>query len=103
MIPPPVLPAHAPKNISPKIITFENSGQRLKSTVLKPVVEIKEATVKNTCLMASPTELKDLYTEIVIKVTADKLKSGNTKSCGCLHAHLATKNLMTGGYWNESC
>ena len=31
-----------------------------------------------------------------------QLKNGNTKSCGCLHAHLATKNLMTGGYWNES-
>ena len=34
-------------------------------------------------------------------VRSSDLKSGNTKSCGCLHAHLATKNLMTGGYWNE--
>ena len=34
-------------------------------------------------------------------VRSSDLKSGNTKSCGCLHAHLATKNLMTGGYWHE--
>ena len=36
-------------------------------------------------------------------VRSSDLKSGNTKSCGCLHSHLASKNLMTGGYWNESC
>lgn len=34
-------------------------------------------------------------------VRSSDLKSGNTKSCGCMHTNMATKNLMVGGYWNE--
>ena len=37
-MPPPVLPAQAPTNINTTRIVLENSGQRSKSVVAKPVV-----------------------------------------------------------------
>ena len=43
-IPPPVLPAHAPTNISTNSIAFENDGHKLKSVVAKPVEVIRLAT-----------------------------------------------------------
>ena len=35
------------------------------------------------------------------QATASSLVKGHKKSCGCMHTNMATKNLMTGGYWNE--
>lgn len=43
-IPPPVLPAQAPINMSRVNIPFENSGHLSKSVVEKPVVVIIEPT-----------------------------------------------------------
>ena len=43
-MPPPVLPAQAPINIKRTRIVFGIVGQRLKSTVAKPVVVMMEAT-----------------------------------------------------------
>ena len=43
-IPPPVLPAHAPMNIRSTRICLENSGNKLKSVVLYPVVVIIDPT-----------------------------------------------------------
>ena len=34
-------------------------------------------------------------------VSSSDLKSGNTKSCGCLHKNYAKQNLVKGGFWNE--
>ena len=34
-------------------------------------------------------------------VRSSDLKSGNTKSCGCLGNHFAKRNLTDGGYWYE--
>ena len=44
LMPPPVLPAQAPINIKSTRIVFGIVGQRLKSTVAKPVVVMMEAT-----------------------------------------------------------
>ena len=55
-IPPPVLPAHAPINIRTTRIVSEKTGQRSKSTVENPVVDISDATVKAECFIDSPTE-----------------------------------------------
>ena len=33
------------------------------------------------------------------EVSSADLKSGNTKSCGCLGRNLAKRNLMKGGFW----
>ena len=49
LIPPLVLPAQAPININITNITFDNSGQQLKSTVENPVVVTMEDTWKNAC------------------------------------------------------
>ena len=46
-IPPPVLPAQAPQNIRSIIMALENVGQRSKSAVANPVVDMIDATVKN--------------------------------------------------------
>ena len=43
-MPPPVLPAQAPTNISMTRIVLETSGHMLKSVVEKPVVVIMEPT-----------------------------------------------------------
>lgn len=48
-MPPPVLPAHAPINISSTRIVREISGQVLKSVVAYPVVVIMEPTWKAAC------------------------------------------------------
>lgn len=47
LMPPPVLPAEAPMNISSTSIPFENAGQWLKSAVAKPVVVMMDDTWKN--------------------------------------------------------
>ena len=44
-IPPPVLPAHAPINISHTSTVLDSVGHRLKSFTTNPVVEIMDATV----------------------------------------------------------
>ena len=44
LIPPPVLPAQAPINMSSTRIDWENDGHRLKSAVANPVVVITEPT-----------------------------------------------------------
>ena len=54
-MPPPVEPAHAPITIRAIKTTLENSGQREKSTVPKPVVVMIEPTEKETWCTASPT------------------------------------------------
>ena len=46
LIPPPVLPAQAPTNISITRINLENSDHILKSTVEYPVVVMMDATWK---------------------------------------------------------
>ena len=53
-IPPPVLPAQAPTNIKITMQARDNSGHRLKSAVAKPVVDIIETTVNDTCFIVSP-------------------------------------------------
>ena len=45
--PPAVLPAQPPTNISSTSKNLEYSGQRLKSAVAKPVVEMIDVTWKN--------------------------------------------------------
>lgn len=45
-IPPPVLPAQAPINIISTSTAFDRDGYMSKSSVAKPVVEIREDTVK---------------------------------------------------------
>ena len=45
-MPPPVLPAQAPTNMSATRMNLENSGHRLKSTVENPVVVMMDATWK---------------------------------------------------------
>ena len=52
LIPPPVLPAQAPINISITNIDLDNEGHILKSTVENPVVVIIEPTWKNACWKA---------------------------------------------------
>ena len=54
LIPPQVLPAHPPVNKMTISIIFEKEGQRLKSTVANPVVEIMDATVKDEWFIAWP-------------------------------------------------
>ena len=46
LMPPPVLPAHAPTNIKSTSTVFEVCDQRSKSAVENPVVVIMEATWK---------------------------------------------------------
>ena len=60
LIPPPVLPAHAPINIRSTRINLEVSGHRLKSVVEKPVVVIIDATWKDECLSVSSIPLNKL-------------------------------------------
>ena len=80
LMPPPVLPAQAPMNITRTRRVLESSGQRLKSTVPKPVVEIMEATAKDECLRASPAVLKSPLMFIVISpvMTATIKKNTHT-------------------------
>ena len=54
LMPPPVLPAHAPINIKPTKIICENAGHASKFSVAKPVVETTDATEKAACFNASP-------------------------------------------------
>ena len=54
LMPPPVLPAHAPINIMITSIVRESSDHALKSTVEKPVVDISEATVNAELRSESP-------------------------------------------------
>ena len=56
LIPPPVLPAHAPMNMITIIVMLAKAGHRLKSAVAKPVDVIMDATWKKLCLKIS---LKD--------------------------------------------
>ena len=67
LIPPPVLPAQAPINISSTRMVFEVSGHISKSVVEKPVVVIIDATWKKACVRLSPTLLK--MSSICIKIT----------------------------------
>ena len=46
LMPPPVLPAEAPINMSSTSIPLEKAGQWLKSAVAKPVVVMMEETWK---------------------------------------------------------
>ena len=70
MIPPAVLPAHEPVNITRTTIVCENSGHLSKSTVENPVVEIIDDTVKAEFLIASPKFPYILYIFIDIQLTA---------------------------------
>ena len=53
-MPPPVLPAQAPTNISMTRISFERVGHRSKSQLEKPVVVMMEPTWNAACRSASP-------------------------------------------------
>jgi len=66
LMPPPVLPAHAPTNIKIIIMNCEVAGQSPKSVVAKPVDDDIEATVKEACVKASKALEKLLY--ILIKI-----------------------------------
>ena len=55
LMPPPVLPAQAPINISKTSTVLLAWDHRLKSTVEKPVVVIMEATWKETWVSVSKT------------------------------------------------
>ena len=66
--PPAVEPAQAPINISITIIDLENCGQRLKSAVANPVVDIMEVTWKNEDLTVSGRFPNIWYVLIAIAV-----------------------------------
>ena len=53
-MPPPVLPAQAPTNISSTSTSFASVGQRSKSQLEKPVVVMMEPTWKAAWRSASP-------------------------------------------------
>ena len=53
-MPPPVLPAQPPQNISSIRIHLQYSGQSVKSTVPKPVVLSRVPTLKKAWCSASP-------------------------------------------------
>ena len=53
-MPPPVLPAQPPQNISRIRIHLQYSGQSVKSTVPKPVVLMSVAVLKKACRRAVP-------------------------------------------------
>ena len=53
LIPPPVLPAQAPTNISITRIIWDVFGHRAKSVVVKPAVVIIEATWKEDLVIVS--------------------------------------------------
>ena len=54
LIPPPVLPAQAPMNISTTSTSLDRVGHRSKSQLEKPVVVIMEPTWNAACRSASP-------------------------------------------------
>ena len=56
-MPPPVLPAQAPTNISMTRISLERVGHRSKSQLEKPVVVMIEPTWKAAWRRASPKPL----------------------------------------------
>ena len=86
LIPPPVLPAQAPINISITMIILHVVFHVSKSTVANPVVVIIEATVKDVCLMASPTESNICLTLMNMMTIEDNMTlqiniAGNNEIC----------------------
>ena len=68
-MPPPVLPAQAPMNISSTSTSRDVWGHRSKSVVAKPVVVMMEATWNTTFVSASKTP-RDIL-RMLKKTTAD--------------------------------
>ena len=71
-IPPPVLPAQAPIKIRMTKIVLLVCGQRLKSVVAYPVLEIMEATWKDAFVKASksPCDISRILKVIIPTETA---------------------------------
>ena len=71
LIPPPVLPAQAPINISIIRIVLDTCGHKSKFVVENPVVVIIEPTWNAACFNASPIVGKKLRTlKVIIPIVA---------------------------------
>ena len=68
-MPPPVLPAHAPTNMSMTRIVLLVPDHRLKSAVEKPVVVMMEATWNEESRSAFANGTADLNSSMVITAT----------------------------------
>ena len=82
LIPPPVLPAHAPMNIARSRMLFENIGHASKSALINPAVEISEAKLKNACRSDSPKLSKSplMLSEMSVTAAAVIIRNALTSS-----------------------